>query len=114
MTGVQTCALPISVFGPAAQRRVLAAAGVGEVVDATGCCGVAGNFGFEAQHYDVSMQVAEGALSPALRSTGREDPVLTDGFSCAMQVGHLDPQRPGLHLAQLLDPRPPSGRQQAP
>ena len=98
-----------SVFGPASQRRVLAAAGVREVVDAAGCCGVAGNFGFEAQHYDVSMQVAENALAPALRGAREEDPVLTDGFSCAMQVDHLEPQRPGMHLAQLLDPAPPSG-----
>ena len=73
------------------------------------CCGVAGNFGFEAQHYDVSMQVAENALAPALRGAREEDPVLTDGFSCAMQVDHLEPQRSGMHLAQLLDPGPPSG-----
>ncbi|MEV4730265.1 FAD-binding and (Fe-S)-binding domain-containing protein [Saccharopolyspora sp. NPDC049426] len=95
-----------SVFGASAQRRALEAAGVGEVVDATGCCGVAGNFGFEAEHYDVSMRVAENALAPALRDTGRDDAVLTDGFSCARQVEQLAPSRPGLHLAQLLDPGP--------
>ncbi|WP_327657318.1 FAD-binding and (Fe-S)-binding domain-containing protein [Streptomyces sp. NBC_00483] len=94
-----------SVFGAAAQRTVLAAAGVRDVVDADGCCGVAGNFGFEAQHYDVSMQVAENALAPALRATDRHAAVLTDGFSCARQVNQLDPSRPGLHLAQLLDQR---------
>ncbi|GAB3680683.1 FAD-binding and (Fe-S)-binding domain-containing protein [Saccharopolyspora tripterygii] len=93
-----------SVFGASAQRKALAAAGVRDVVDATGCCGVAGNFGFEADHYDVSMQVAENALAPALRSTGQEEAVLTDGFSCARQVDQLAPSRPGLHLAQLLDP----------
>ncbi|MDI2032738.1 FAD-binding and (Fe-S)-binding domain-containing protein [Saccharopolyspora sp. TS4A08] len=93
-----------SVFGAAAQRTALRAAGVGEVVDATGCCGVAGNFGFEAEHYEVSMQVAENALAPALRGTDRDAAVLTDGFSCARQVDQLDPTRPGLHLAQVLDP----------
>jgi Fe-S oxidoreductase len=77
---------------------------VRSIVDANGCCGVAGNFGFEANHYDVSMQVAENALAPALRATGHEVAVLTDGFSCARQVDQLDPSRPGLHLAQLLDP----------
>lgn len=101
---LQTHCHEYSVFGAAAQRSVLAAAGVREVVDATGCCGVAGNFGFEKEHYDVSMQVAENALAPALRSTGRAVPVLTDGFSCARQVDQLDPSRPGLHLAQVLDP----------
>jgi Fe-S oxidoreductase len=93
-----------SVFGSTAQRAALEAAGVGDVVDASGCCGVAGNFGFERDHYDVSMQVAENALAPALRSTGQDVAVLTDGFSCARQVDQLDSSRPGLHLAQLMDP----------
>ncbi|MCH6468430.1 FAD-binding and (Fe-S)-binding domain-containing protein [Sinomonas terrae] len=101
---LQTHCHEYSVFGAAAQRSALKAAGVREVVDANGCCGVAGNFGFEAQHYDVSMQVAENALAPALRATGRDVAVLTDGFSCARQVDQLDSSRPGLHLAQILDP----------
>jgi Fe-S oxidoreductase len=101
---LQTHCHEYAVFGTAAQRTVLEAAGVRSVVDASGCCGVAGNFGFEANHYDVSMQVAENALAPALRATDRDDAVLTDGFSCARQVNQLDPSRPGLHLAQILDP----------
>ncbi|WP_190814809.1 FAD-binding and (Fe-S)-binding domain-containing protein [Saccharopolyspora pogona] len=101
---LQTHCHEYSVFGAAAQRTALKAAGVRNVVDANGCCGVAGNFGFEADHYDVSMQVAENALAPALRATDRDVAVLTDGFSCARQVDQLDPSRPGLHLAQVLDP----------
>lgn len=104
---LQTHCHEYSVFGAAGQRAALTAAGVTDVVDATGCCGVAGNFGFEKQHYDVSMQVAENALAPALRGTGAETAVLTDGFSCAMQINQLDATRPGLHLAQVLDPGPP-------
>ncbi|WP_370961540.1 FAD-binding and (Fe-S)-binding domain-containing protein [Amycolatopsis sp. cg9] len=103
---LQTHCHEYSVFGSAAQRTVLEAAGVRTIVDANGCCGVAGNFGFEAAHYDVSMQVAETALAPALGTTGHDVAVLTDGFSCARQVDQLDPTRPGLHLAQLLDPNP--------
>lgn len=106
---LQTHCHEYSVFGAAAQRTALAAAGVAEVVDAIGCCGVAGNFGFEAQHYEVSMQVAENALAPALRGIDTGVAVLTDGFSCAMQVDQLDATRPGLHLAQLLDPAPSAG-----
>ncbi|WP_372352320.1 FAD-binding and (Fe-S)-binding domain-containing protein [Streptomyces sp. KL116D] len=102
---LQTHCHEYSVFGSTAQRTVLEAAGVRDVVDANGCCGVAGNFGFEAQHYDVSMQVAENALAPALRATDHDTAVLTDGFSCARQVDQLDSSRPGLHLAQLLDQR---------
>ncbi|KHL04386.1 FAD-binding and (Fe-S)-binding domain-containing protein [Sinomonas humi] len=101
---LQTHCHEYSVFGAAAQRTALKAAGVRNIVDAEGCCGVAGNFGFEAQHYEVSMQVAENALAPALRGAEGDVAVLTDGFSCARQVDQLDSSRPGLHLAQILDP----------
>ncbi|MCG7596774.1 FAD-binding and (Fe-S)-binding domain-containing protein [Mycobacterium sp. PSTR-4-N] len=103
---LQTHCHEYAVFGAATQRRALAAVGVDTVREATGCCGVAGNFGFERRHYDVSMAVAELALAPALRA----DPdavVLTDGFSCHMQARQLanaPTTRSSLHLAQILDP----------
>ncbi|MBJ8345724.1 FAD-binding and (Fe-S)-binding domain-containing protein [Antrihabitans sp. YC2-6] len=102
---VQTHCHEYASFGPTVQAKGLAAVGVTDVREATGCCGVAGNFGFETQHYDLSMRVAEQALGPALRATSPETPVLTDGFSCRMQVDHLAPDRRPLHLAQLLDPQ---------
>ncbi|KUM36393.1 FAD-binding and (Fe-S)-binding domain-containing protein [Arthrobacter sp. EpRS71] len=101
---VQTHCHEYSTFGATVQRRALAAVGIADVTEATGCCGVAGNFGFEANHYDVSMKVAEQALVPALSRTSKETPVLADGFSCAMQVKQLEPERQSLHLAELLDP----------
>ncbi|WP_193043797.1 FAD-binding and (Fe-S)-binding domain-containing protein [Mycolicibacterium baixiangningiae] len=102
---VQTHCHEYAVFGAAAQRKALQALGVSRVREATGCCGVAGNFGFEKDHYDVSMKVAEQGLAPALRETPADAAVLTDGFSCQMQVRQLDADRSSLHLAQLLDPR---------
>ncbi|KRE71643.1 FAD-binding and (Fe-S)-binding domain-containing protein [Arthrobacter sp. Soil762] len=101
---LQTHCHEYSVFGAKTQRGALAAMGVADVVDATGCCGVAGNFGFEKEHYDISMKVAEQSLAPALRTTRTDSVVLTDGFSCAMQVKQIDAERPGRHIAQLLDP----------
>ncbi|THJ66776.1 FAD-binding oxidoreductase [Arthrobacter echini] len=101
---LQTHCHEYSVFGAGTQKAALTTVGITDVVDATGCCGVAGNFGFEKDHYEVSMLVAEQALAPALRSTGGDAVVLTDGFSCAMQVQQLDGERQGHHLAQLLDP----------
>lgn len=104
---VQTHCHEYAVFGAATQRRALSALGVADVREATGCCGVAGNFGFEREHFDVSMAVAEQALAPALRT----DPgavVLTDGFSCHMQARQLTGNpapTASLHLAQILDPR---------
>jgi Fe-S oxidoreductase len=102
---VQTHCHEYSTFGATVQRKALAALGVANVTEATGCCGVAGNFGFEANHYDISMKVAEQALAPALAKTAQDAPVLADGFSCAMQVKQLEPERKSLHLAELLDPQ---------
>ncbi|SDM99694.1 FAD/FMN-containing dehydrogenase [Cryobacterium flavum] len=93
-----------SVFGANAQKAALTAVGIRDVLEATGCCGVAGNFGFEKDHYELSMTVAEQALAPALRALPPQQAVLTDGFSCHMQVQQLDPNRQTHHLAQLLDP----------
>jgi Fe-S oxidoreductase len=104
---VQTHCHEYSTFGAATQRRALAGLGVTRVVEATGCCGVAGNFGFEAEHYELSLQIAEQALRPALTQTADTTPVLADGFSCSLQIKHLEPDRASLHLAELLDPRIP-------
>ncbi|AXE89776.1 FAD-binding and (Fe-S)-binding domain-containing protein [Streptomyces sp. Go-475] len=79
--------------------------GVREVDEAEGCCGLAGNFGFEAEHYETSMAVADLALKPRIdHLDGR--PVVADGFSCATQIDHLAGDRDirALHLAELLDP----------
>ncbi|KXO95899.1 FAD-binding and (Fe-S)-binding domain-containing protein [Tsukamurella pseudospumae] len=106
---LQTHCHEYALFGAGAHRRVLAAAGT-TPRDATGCCGVAGNFGFEREHFTVSMQVAEQALAPALRVAPDGAAVVTDGFSCAMQVTQLGLSGPGSHLAELLDPGPPAVR----
>jgi Fe-S oxidoreductase len=86
-------------LGLDADRQVLATAGVDATVLDAGCCGLAGNFGFEAGHYDVSVAVAEHALLPAIRATS--DPVLADGFSCRTQLRQLTDREP-VHLATLL------------
>lgn len=95
-----------AVFGATVQRDVLRQWGVGRVVESSSCCGVAGNFGFERQHYELSMKVAEHSIAPALAAGSADAAVLTDGFSCAMQVNQLKPERGSRHLAQLLDPQP--------
>ncbi len=89
-----------SVMGFAADRRLLAETGA-EVTVLAGCCGLAGNFGMERGHYEVSVAVAETSLLPALRAAGDGSIVLADGFSCRTQAEQLGGVRP-LHLAQLL------------
>ena len=66
-----------------------------------GCCGLAGNFGMEKGHYDVSVAVAENALLPALRAAEPGDVYLADGFSCRTQAEQLAGVQ-GVHLAELL------------
>jgi FAD/FMN-containing dehydrogenase/Fe-S oxidoreductase len=69
----------------------------------SGCCGLAGNFGFEAGHLQVSTDCAEAVLLPALRQAPADAVVLADGFSCRTQIHELDSGgREAIHLAELL------------
>ncbi|MFE9133607.1 FAD-binding and (Fe-S)-binding domain-containing protein [Streptomyces sp. NPDC007355] len=89
-----------AVLGDAADRRLRERAGLtGEL--AGGCCGLAGNFGFEPGHYEVSVACAEDQLLPALREAPTGAEVLADGFSCRTQIGDLTPGR-GRHVAEVL------------
>ncbi|MGA5186234.1 FAD-binding and (Fe-S)-binding domain-containing protein [Streptomyces griseoincarnatus] len=91
-----------AVMGFDADREVLRRAGVdADVLDA-GCCGLAGNFGFEKGHYDVSMACAEEGLLPAVREADGSTLVLADGFSCRTQVDQAGTGRTPLHLAEIL------------
>ncbi|MFE6820626.1 FAD-binding and (Fe-S)-binding domain-containing protein [Streptomyces sp. NPDC057677] len=89
-----------AVLGDAADRRLRERAGLtGDL--AGGCCGLAGNFGFESGHYEVSVTCAEDQLLPALRAAPPEATVLADGFSCRTQMTDLAGVR-GRHLAEVL------------
>ncbi|MBM4668567.1 FAD-binding protein [Rhodococcus hoagii] len=66
-----------------------------------GCCGLAGNFGVERGHYDVSVAIAEHQLLPTIERIRPETVVLADGYSCRTQIADLG-RRQGTHLAQLL------------
>ena len=71
-----------------------------EVID-SGCCGMAGAFGFEANHYEVSMKMAELNLLPAVRASSDDTLVIANGTSCRHQI--LDgAQRESLHIARVL------------
>jgi Fe-S oxidoreductase len=94
-----------SVVGWSADARLLARTGA-QVVRVGGCCGLAGNFGVEQGHYEVSVAVAEHDLLPAVRSAGPDAVVLADGFSCRTQLADLAGVR-ALHLAELLAPTGP-------
>ncbi len=66
------------------------------------CCGMAGGFGYEARHYDVSMAMGELSLLPAIRKAGAGDLVVADGTSCRHQIKD-GAQRQALHVARVLE-----------
>ncbi|GKQ36573.1 FAD-binding and (Fe-S)-binding domain-containing protein [Streptomyces sp. A012304] len=89
-----------AVLGDAAERRLRAAAGLtGEL--SGGCCGLAGNFGFEKGHTEVSRACAQEQLLPAVQNAPEGAVVLADGFSCRTQLDQLAGVR-GAHLAEAL------------
>ncbi|MFJ9840407.1 FAD-binding and (Fe-S)-binding domain-containing protein [Kitasatospora sp. NPDC101155] len=91
-----------AVLGSAADRRVEARLGLHNRVLDSGCCGLAGNFGFESGHFEVSEAIAERVLLPEVRAAGPETVVLADGFSCRTQISQLADGRRALHLAELI------------
>ncbi|MDK1344944.1 FAD-binding and (Fe-S)-binding domain-containing protein [Streptomyces sp. 378] len=91
-----------AVMGFDADRELLERAGVTADVLDEGCCGLAGDFGFEKGHYDVSMACAEAGLLPAVREADEATLVLADGFSCRTQVEQAGTGRRPLHLAEVL------------
>jgi FAD/FMN-containing dehydrogenase/Fe-S oxidoreductase len=85
-----------------AEEQVLARMGVEYRVLDAGCCGMAGSFGFERDHYDVSMKIGERVLLPAVRSAPRDAIILADGFSCRTQIAQSTGRR-ALHLADAIE-----------
>lgn len=67
----------------------------------SGCCGMAGAFGYEAEHYDISLQMAERRLLPAVRATSADTLIVAAGVSCRQQIKH-GTQRRALHPAEVL------------
>ncbi len=104
LTGHQLIVQPhchhASVLGWQADAALLARTGA-QLTTLGGCCGLAGNFGVERGHYEVSVAIAEDQLLPAIRDAGPEAIVVADGFSCRTQVADLA-GRQALTLAELL------------
>ncbi|HUZ05787.1 MAG TPA: FAD-linked oxidase C-terminal domain-containing protein, partial [Acidobacteriaceae bacterium] len=73
----------------------------------SGCCGMAGPFGFEKNKYEISENLAERVLLPAVRAAENDTLLVTDGFSCREQIAQLSPRR-AVHLAEVLCDTPVS------
>jgi Fe-S oxidoreductase len=91
-----------ALTGLSAALRLLRRVPDAEVIDLdAGCCGMAGSFGYEKEHYDVSRRVGEQRLFPALRQASPDDVVVAAGLSCRLQIGHFC-GRKASHPAELL------------
>ncbi|MFG5718063.1 FAD-binding and (Fe-S)-binding domain-containing protein [Streptomyces murinus] len=99
---VQTHCHQHAVLKDDADRALLRRAHLDADVLDEGCCGLAGNFGFERGHHEVSMAVAEQGVLPAVRGAPPDSLVLADGFSCRTQIEEGGTGRRALHLAEAL------------
>jgi Fe-S oxidoreductase len=89
-----------AISGWQADAEVLRRTGA-DVTRVAGCCGLAGNFGVERGHYDISVAVARTALLPAVEAAADDAVLLADGFSCRTQLADLA-GRKSMHIAQFL------------
>ncbi len=90
-----------AVMGMSAESELYRRLGLRfEILD-SGCCGLAGSFGFERSHDEISRQIGERRLMPRVRDVPKETIVIADGFSCKTQVAELTDRRP-LHTAQVV------------
>jgi Fe-S oxidoreductase len=83
------------------EMKLLRATGAEVEMLDSGCCGMAGPFGFEADKFEVSQTLAERVLLPAVRAAGERDILVSNGFSCREQIKQ-NSERTAVHLAQVL------------
>ena len=107
-----------AIFKTEAEEQVFKRMGMEAKVLDSGCCGMAGPFGFEGSKFEVSQACAERVLLPAIRKAEPEEMVVADGFSCREQIRQNTDRYP-LHLADILhmamqDRVPKKGRPEAP
>lgn len=90
-----------AIMTTAAEDRLMTAMGAEHTILDAGCCGMAGSFGFEAHHYDVSVACGERVLLPAVRAAEPDTLIVADGFSCREQIAQLTDRR-AVHLAEVI------------
>ena len=90
-----------ALVGNEASVAALTRAGYGVQVISSGCCGMAGDFGYEKSHYEISRTIGEERLFPAVRAASPDDLIVASGTSCRDQIGHFTEREP-VHIAQAL------------
>src|SRR5690606_11709167 len=82
-----------------AALELIPSCSVGEIN--SGCCGMAGSFGFEKEHYDISEKIGAERLFPAVEAAGAETEIAVTGVSCRQQIGHFTTREPQ-HVVEIL------------
>jgi Fe-S oxidoreductase len=90
-----------AVLDMKAEEEILRKLGLDVTILDSGCCGMAGSFGFEKEHYEISIQCGERVLLPAVRDASDDTLIIANGFSCREQIAQTT-GRQALHLAQVL------------
>ena len=90
-----------ALVGTAPTVAILKAAGYEVTEVDSGCCGMAGSFGFEKEHYDLSTKIGNRRLAPAVKATAADVEIVAPGISCRQQIEHLAGRR-AKHPAELL------------
>ncbi|HVL24658.1 MAG TPA: FAD-linked oxidase C-terminal domain-containing protein, partial [Thermomicrobiales bacterium] len=93
-----------ALIGVAPSMAILKASGCRPTESGAGCCGMAGSFGYEAEHYDVSRKIGEERLFPAINATSLDVQVSVAGVSCHQQIEHFT-GRGTRHIAEVLASR---------
>jgi hypothetical protein len=90
-----------ALVGTGPDHTLLSRLGFEVEVPDTGCCGLAGSFGYEARHYDLAQKIGERVLLPEVRGAEPSTIIVTDGFSCRSQIAQ-GTGREALHLAEVV------------
>jgi FAD/FMN-containing dehydrogenase/Fe-S oxidoreductase len=90
-----------SVLGSGKEEELLERLGLETEVLDSGCCGMAGAFGFEREHYEISMKIGERVLLPRVRRARADELIIADGFSCREQIAQAAGRR-ALHVAEVV------------
>ena len=90
-----------SELGFEGEVELMKKAGIDCQVLDSGCCGMAGSFGYEADHYDVGLACGERVLLPAVRTAAEDELIVADGFSCREMI-RQETDRRAVHFAQVL------------
>lgn len=90
-----------ALFGMASELALLQRLGIRARTVESGCCGMAGAFGFHPKHYDISVKAGEAALLPAVRAADQSTMIVASGYSCREQIAQLS-NRHALHVAEVV------------